>query len=85
MRGLAVVGADAPVQEAIRAIKRAVPSLVITTDVCLCEYTSHGHCGIVEGDEIVNDATVERLVETALSHAAAGADFVVPSDMMDGA
>ena len=75
---------DAPVQEAIRAIKRAVPSLVITTDVCLCEYTSHGHCGIVEGDEIVNDATVERLVETALSHAAAGVDFVVPSDMMDG-
>ena len=75
---------DAPVQEAIRAIKRAVPSLVVTTDVCLCEYTSHGHCGLVEGDEIVNDATVERLVETALSHAAAGADFVVPSDMMDG-
>ena len=76
--------ADAPVQEAIRAIKRAVPSLVVTTDVCLCEYTSHGHCGIVEGDEIVNDATVERLVETAESHAAAGVDFVVPSDMMDG-
>jgi len=75
---------DAPVQEAIRALKRAVPTLVITTDVCLCEYTSHGHCGIVEGDEIVNDATVERLVETALSHAAAGVDFVVPSDMMDG-
>jgi hypothetical protein len=76
--------ADAPVQEAVRAIKRALPSLVVTTDVCLCEYTSHGHCGIVEGDEIVNDATVERLVETALSHAAAGVDFVVPSDMMDG-
>jgi len=76
--------ADAPVQEAVRAIKRAVPSLVVTTDVCLCEYTSHGHCGLVEGDEIVNDATVERLVETALSHAAAGVDFVVPSDMMDG-
>ena len=75
---------DAPVQEAIRALKRAAPALVLTTDVCLCEYTSHGHCGIVEGDEIVNDATVERLVETALSHAAAGADFVVPSDMMDG-
>jgi len=76
--------ADAPVQEAVRAIKRAVPSLVVTTDVCLCEYTSHGHCGLVEGDEIVNDATVERLVETALSHATAGVDFVVPSDMMDG-
>jgi porphobilinogen synthase len=75
---------DAPVQEAIRAIKRALPPLVVTTDVCLCEYTSHGHCGLIDGDEIVNDATVERLVETALSHAAAGADFVVPSDMMDG-
>ena len=76
--------ADAPVQEAIRALKRAAPAMVVTTDVCLCEYTSHGHCGIVEGDEIVNDATVERLVAAAVSHAAAGADFVVPSDMMDG-
>jgi porphobilinogen synthase len=75
---------DAPVQEAVRAIKRAQPSMVVMTDVCLCEYTSHGHCGIVEGDEIVNDATVERLVAAAVSHAAAGADFVAPSDMMDG-
>jgi porphobilinogen synthase len=75
---------DAPVQEAIRALKRTRPSLVVMTDVCLCEYTSHGHCGIVEGDEIVNDATVERLVDAAVSHAVAGADFVAPSDMMDG-
>ena len=76
--------ANAPVQEAIRALKRALPALVVMTDVCLCEYTSHGHCGIVEGTEIVNDATVERLVAAAVSHAAAGADFVAPSDMMDG-
>ena len=62
----------------------AVPDLVVMTDVCLCEYTSHGHCGIVEGDEIVNDATVAQLVQAALSHAVAGADFVAPSDMMDG-
>jgi porphobilinogen synthase len=75
---------DAPVQEAIRALKRALPALLVMTDVCLCEYTSHGHCGIVEGTEIVNDATVDRLVAAAVSHAAAGADFVAPSDMMDG-
>ena len=75
---------DGPVQTATRAFKKEIRDLLVLTDVCLCEYTSHGHCGIVEGDEIVNDATVERLVETALSHAAAGADFVVPSDMMDG-
>jgi porphobilinogen synthase len=75
---------DAAVQNAVRALKREVPDLVVFTDVCLCEYTSHGHCGIVEGDEIVNDATVEQLVQAALSHAAAGADFVAPSDMMDG-
>ena len=75
---------DAAVQNAVRALKRDVQDLVIFTDVCLCEYTSHGHCGIVDGDEIVNDATVEQLVQAALSHAAAGADFVAPSDMMDG-
>jgi porphobilinogen synthase len=75
---------EAPVQEAIRALKREVPDLVVMTDVCLCEYTSHGHCGIVEDEEIVNDATVVRLARAALSHAAAGADFVAPSDMMDG-
>src|SRR5688500_16196554 len=75
---------DAAVQMAVRALKREIKDLVVITDVCLCEYTSHGHCGIVEGEEIVNDATVERLVAQAVSHAAAGADFVAPSDMMDG-
>jgi porphobilinogen synthase len=72
------------VQEAIRKIKKAVPDLVVITDVCMCEYTSHGHCGIVRGEEIVNDATLELLAREALSHAEAGADMVAPSDMMDG-
>jgi porphobilinogen synthase len=75
---------DAPVQSAVRAIKRDVPGVVVITDVCLCEYTSHGHCGILEGEEILNDATVDRLVQSAVSHAVAGADIVAPSDMMDG-
>jgi porphobilinogen synthase len=75
---------DAPVQNAVRALKREVPELIVITDVCLCEYTSHGHCGILEGEEILNDVTVAHLAEAALSHAAAGADFVAPSDMMDG-
>jgi porphobilinogen synthase len=75
---------EAPVQETIRALKRALPDLVVMTDVCLCEYTSHGHCGIVDGEEILNDATVAHLAQAALSHAVAGADFVAPSDMMDG-
>ena len=75
---------DAPVQRAVRALKQELPSVVVMTDVCLCEYTSHGHCGIVDGEEIVNDVTVEHLVDAALSHAVAGADFVAPSDMMDG-
>jgi porphobilinogen synthase len=75
---------DAPVQNAVRALKREVPELIVFTDVCLCEYTSHGHCGIVEGDEILNDVTVAHVAEAALSHAVAGADFVAPSDMMDG-
>ena len=75
---------EAPVQSAVRALKREVPGLLVMTDVCLCEYTSHGHCGIVDGEEILNDATVVQLVHAALSHAAAGADFVAPSDMMDG-
>ncbi len=74
----------APVQSAVRAIKLATPDLLVATDVCLCEYTSHGHCGIVEGETIVNDSTVERLASVAVSHARAGADIVAPSDMMDG-
>jgi porphobilinogen synthase len=75
---------DAPVQNAVRALKREVPELMVITDVCLCEYTSHGHCGILEGEEILNDVTVAHVADAALSHAAAGADFVAPSDMMDG-
>jgi porphobilinogen synthase len=75
---------EAPVQSAVRAIKRAHPDVLVVTDVCLCEYTSHGHCGIVKGNEIVNDASVELLTREALSHARAGADMVAPSDMFDG-
>jgi porphobilinogen synthase len=75
---------EAPVQAAVRAIKREIPGIVVITDVCLCEYTSHGHCGILDGEEILNDATVDQLVRAALSHAVAGADIVAPSDMMDG-
>ena len=75
---------DAPVQSAVRALKREVPDLVVITDVCLCEYTSHGHCGILDGEEILNDVTVAHVADAALSHAVAGADFVAPSDMMDG-
>ena len=72
------------VQQAVRAVKKDVPGLYLITDVCLCEYTSHGHCGIVKGDEIVNDASVELLAREALTHAQAGADMVAPSDMFDG-
>jgi porphobilinogen synthase len=75
---------EAPVQSAVREMKRHVADLVVITDVCLCEYTSHGHCGVLDGEEIVNDVTVSHLVQVALSHAVAGADFVAPSDMMDG-
>jgi porphobilinogen synthase len=82
--GSAAYDADAPVQNAVRAIKRASPDTIVVTDVCLCEYTSHGHCGVLEGHEVANDATVEQLVRAAVSHAAAGADIVAPSDMMDG-
>jgi porphobilinogen synthase len=84
LRGSAAADPDAPVQSAIRALKRDVRDLLVMTDVCLCEYTSHGHCGIVDGDEILNDVTVAELAQAALSHAVAGADFVAPSDMMDG-
>ena len=75
---------EAPVQSAIRAIKRELPDVLVVTDVCLCEYTDHGHCGIIIDDEIANDPTVDQLVRAAISHAAAGADIVAPSDMMDG-
>jgi porphobilinogen synthase len=82
--GTGAADPDGPVQRAARALKKEVPGLLVVTDVCLCEYTSHGHCGFVDGDEILNDVTVDELARTALSHAAAGADIVAPSDMMDG-
>ena len=72
------------VQEAIRAIKGRVPELLVVTDVCLCEYTDHGHCGVIKNGDVDNDATLELLAREALSHARAGADIVAPSDMMDG-
>ena len=72
------------VQKAVSAVKEKFPKLVVITDVCLCQYTDHGHCGIVEGNTIDNDATLDLLARTALSHAKAGADMVAPSDMMDG-
>src|SRR4051794_33129478 len=75
---------EGPVPSAVRALKREAPDLLVVTDVCLCEYTSHGHCGLIEDGEVANDATVEELARAALSHAAAGADIVAPSDMMDG-
>jgi porphobilinogen synthase len=75
---------DGITQRAVRAVKQAVPELIVMTDVCNCEYTSHGHCGKVVGDQIDNDATLEWLAKSAVSHARAGADMVAPSDMMDG-
>lgn len=72
------------VQRATSGIKREVPELCVMTDVCLCEYTDHGHCGLIEGEQVLNDPSLERLAMTALSHARAGADIVAPSDMMDG-
>ena len=75
---------DGPVQQAVRALKREMPQLVVITDVCMCEYTSHGHCGVLVDGEVDNDATLDLLVREALSHARAGADVVAPSDMMDG-
>jgi porphobilinogen synthase len=82
--GSAAYDPEAPVQSAVRALKRELPGLLVVTDVCLCEYTSHGHCGVLMDEEISNDATVQQLARAALSHAAAGADVVAPSDMMDG-
>ncbi|HVB98624.1 MAG TPA: porphobilinogen synthase [Candidatus Dormibacteraeota bacterium] len=76
--------AGAPVQRAVAAVKKAGLNLLVATDVCLCEYTSHGHCGVVENDRVLNDPSLELLSRTALSHARAGADIVAPSDMMDG-
>lgn len=72
------------VQKAIRKIKEDVPEIIVITDVCLCEYTSHGHCGVIKDDAVDNDITLELLAQTAVSHAEAGADMVAPSDMMDG-
>lgn len=75
---------DGIIQQAVRAVKDAVPDLLVMTDVCLCEYTDHGHCGIIEAGNVQNDPTLELLVKESLSHARAGADVIAPSDMMDG-
>ena len=82
--GSGAYDSEGVVQMAVRALKQAHPELVVITDVCLCEYTSHGHCGIVRDGEVDNDITIELLAKTAISHAEAGADVVAPSDMMDG-
>jgi len=83
-RGSGADAEDGIVQRASRAIADAVPALCVITDVCLCEYTDHGHCGLLHGEEVENDASLERLARTAVSHARAGASIVAPSDMMDG-
>jgi porphobilinogen synthase len=75
---------DGIVQQAVRRVKQAYPDLVVITDVCLCEYTDHGHCGVIRNQDVDNDATLELLAKMAVSHAQAGADIVAPSDMMDG-
>ena len=82
--GLEAYADDGIIQQAVRAIKDTVPDLLVMTDVCLCEYTDHGHCGIIEAGEVQNDPTLELLVKESLSHARAGADVIAPSDMMDG-
>lgn len=82
--GTSAWDAHGPVQEAVRALKREVPGLVVITDVCMCEYTDHGHCGVLKDGDVDNDATLDLLAREAVSHAAAGADIVAPSDMMDG-
>jgi porphobilinogen synthase len=82
--GTEAYAADGVVQRAIEAVRRANLNLLVMTDVCLCEYTDHGHCGIVENGEVKNDATLELLAAESLSHARAGADIIAPSDMMDG-
>jgi porphobilinogen synthase len=83
-RGSEAYAEDGIVQQAVRAVKDTVPDLLVVTDVCLCEYTSHGHCGVVEEGTVKNDPTLELLARTAVSHVEAGADVVAPSDMMDG-
>jgi porphobilinogen synthase len=82
--GTGAYDADGIVQRALRALRGRFPELLVLTDVCLCEYTAHGHCGLLRGDEVDNDATLDLLARTAVSHAEAGADAVCPSDMMDG-
>ena len=82
--GSEAYAADGVTQQAVRTIKAAYPELLVVTDVCLCEYTDHGHCGVLDGAHVVNDATLDLLARTAVSHAEAGADVVAPSDMMDG-
>ncbi|MGH7388872.1 MAG: porphobilinogen synthase [Candidatus Rokuibacteriota bacterium] len=83
-RGSEAYAEDGIVQQAVRAVKDTVPDLLVMTDVCLCQYTSHGHCGVVERGTVKNDPTLELLARVAVSHAEAGADLVAPSDMMDG-
>jgi porphobilinogen synthase len=83
-RGSEAYDPDGTVQQAVRALKEAHPDVAVFTDVCLCAYTSHGHCGVLNGSHVDNDATLKVLAQVALSHAKAGADFVAPSDMMDG-
>ena len=83
-RGASSLGSQGVVQRAIEGIRKANLKLLVITDVCLCEYTDHGHCGVIENGEVANDATLEILAQQALSHARAGADIVAPSDMMDG-
>src|ERR687898_1148452 len=83
-RGSGAWDDDGIVQRALRAVRERTPELTLVTDVCLCEYTSHGHCGVLEGEEVANDATIELLARTAVSHVETGADAVAPSDMMDG-
>jgi porphobilinogen synthase len=83
-RGSEAYAEDGIVQQAVRAVKDTVPDLLVITDVCLCEYTSHGHCGVVEDGTVKNDPTLELIARTAVSHADAGADVIAPSDMMDG-
>jgi porphobilinogen synthase len=83
-RGSEAYAEDGIVQQAVRAVKETVPDLLVVTDVCLCQYTSHGHCGVIEGGAVRNDPTLELIARIAVSHAEAGADMVAPSDMMDG-